>query len=543
MNGTSKATARTTGTPRGPLAARARAATFVVVALLGLGADPAPVRAGPTERLVGVVHEHLSAWRFQQAEALLTLLTAATPTHPEVRRARARLAYLRGEYGDAARLATGLPDVVGTTQVGALTRRIRAAEAETRGWIRRESRSGNFVFLHPPGPESILVPYAEEALEKARSVLAAELGLSPHGPVRVEFLPGPSALARLSPLTEDEVRRTGTIALCRDRKLMVVTPRALATGYAWLDTLGHEFVHYVLEATARDQVPLWLHEGLARYAQDRWRRPFPTALSPLQAHLLADALATGSLVPIARMMPSFAKLKDQREAALAYAQVTSMVLHLVSRHGREGLRALVGHLAAGRTTDEALRRVAGVDLAGLTARWKRELARARLARVPGYDYLGRSFSAPGGAAREPAAVPRGPVARYRRLGALLKARGRLQAARHAYARSFTASGESHGRVANSLGRLLLELKEPAEAARVAARALRFNEELAALHIVRARAAEATRRPAEAEAALFAANAVDPFDPEIHCRLARLLAARRAPEAAREQATCRRLKRD
>ncbi|MDY0001785.1 MAG: hypothetical protein RBU30_10855, partial [Polyangia bacterium] len=503
-------------------------------------AIPRASASGATKLLV-VVHERLSDWRIGEAEALLTLMTAVFPSHTEVRRARARLAYLQGEYDEAVRLIRVVPPVVGTTDVSRLTRTIEAALAETRGWVTHRSRSGNFVFRCPPGLDELLVPYAEEALERARLALGADLGILPDGPVRVELLPGADSLARLSPLTEDEVRRTGTIALSHDRKLMAVTPRALISGYAWLDTLVHEYVHYVIEVRARNRVPLWLHEGLARYAQARWRKPFPKALVPRDAHLLAEGLAAGALVPLDRMMPSFAKLRDQREAALAYAQVTSMVLRLQGRRGPAGLRALIEHHAAGRSTDEALRLVDGVDLKVFLARWRRDLLRDPPRRLPYFEHPALRWR--DGAAKTPPAMPEGPVARHRRLGALLRARGRPEAARVAYERAFVASGQSHGRIGNTLARLLIELGRPREAARVASQALRFNEEHAGLFVALARAEAASGHPQEAEAAWRLANSVDPFDPEIHCSLAKLLRARaaQAEDAAREQAVCDRLK--
>lgn len=520
-----------------------------VYALLGLvtlvvaSAAPAHGTGRSTHGLLFVVHEHLSAWRFREAEALLVLVNAKDPGHSEVRRARARLAYLRGSYAQAAQLLQGLPEVLGTTDVSGLARQILACHAETRGWVSTTSTSGHFVFLHPPGLDEILVPYAAQALDRAREALMNDLGLAPDGPVRVEILPGASSLSRLSPLTEDEVRRTGTIALSRDRKLMLVTPRALLTGYGWIDTLVHEYVHYVLEVAARNRVPLWLHEGLARHAQERWRGPFPSGLTPQQEHLLAEALAANRLVPLERMVPSFAKLKDHHEAALAYAQVASMVITLKSRHGLDGFKSIIGHLARGRTMDEALRQVAGVDVAGFFLRWRRGLRRQGLKRLPHYEHQSPRFADSGQDPVEPSALPQGPVARHRRLGALLLRRGHSQAAAKAYDRAFGESGQANARIGNTLARLLLRLGRPDEAARVASGALRFHPEYAALHVTTARAAQARQRPAEAEAALYSALSVDPFDPEIHCSLARLLEARSAPRTmvALERNLCAKLK--
>jgi tetratricopeptide (TPR) repeat protein len=527
-----------------------------------LGTPPA---RGSGLSLAREAEGHLAAWRFAQAEALLTLLAAAAPDDAAVLRARARLYYLRGDYETAHRLLERMPAAVRAADPR--VRKVAAARAVTRGFVTRRDAAGHFEIRHPPGLEGLLVPYALQTLSQVRGVLARDWGLRPDGPVRVEILPGPEALAKLSPLTEQDVRRTGTIALSRERRIMLVTPRALLTGYGWQDTLAHEYVHYVLEVKARGRVPLWLHEGLARYAQERWREPFPKALTPRQAHLLAKALAGGGLVPLTRMVPSFAKLDSAQQAALAYAQVHSMVLYLVERHGQAGLKQILAALSAGADVDAALRRLTGVSLTPFVARWKRALAQQGLEPVQAYEVHGRRYrparrpgatpapgvgaapgagAAPGvGAAPDPSpqpdtALPRQGVARYRRLGALLRSRGRLMAASKAYRRALAESDHTDGRVANTLARVLLRRGRAAEAQQVIERVLPYNPERAALYVAAARAAQARQKPALAERMLWAANRIDPFDPEIHCRLAPLLAARQDRRAPQERKACQRL---
>jgi Flp pilus assembly protein TadD len=95
--------------------------------------------------------------------------------------------------------------------------------------------------------------------------------------------------------------------------------------------------------------------------------------------------------------------------------------------------------------------------------------------------------------------------------------------------------------ANTLARVLLRLRRRPEAAKVIARALPYGDHVAALHVVAARVAEDLGDHAGAEKHLLRANQIDPFDPEVHCRLARLLTKRGAPEAARETRVCQRLK--
>ena len=90
----------------------------------------------------------------------------------------------------------------------------------------------------------------------------------------------------MSPLTEAEIETTGTIALSKYNKLMVVSPRATLFGYPWMDTLAHEYTHLVVARLSHDTVPVWLQEGIARFEQTRWRRPPEVALSATEQALL-----------------------------------------------------------------------------------------------------------------------------------------------------------------------------------------------------------------------------------------------------------------
>ena len=85
-------------------------------------------------------------------------------------------------------------------------------------------------------------------LDAAWQTIGDDLGLQPADPIRVEILGAPADLAKMSPLTEAEIETTGTIALSKYNKLMVVSPRATLFGYPWMDTLAHEYTHLVVVA-------------------------------------------------------------------------------------------------------------------------------------------------------------------------------------------------------------------------------------------------------------------------------------------------------
>lgn len=499
-------------------------------------AQSAPAAPPVLATMARLAAARLREWRFAEAELLVGLLRATAPHTREVVRVRARRLYLLGRYRAARAL---LHRHFGARPTTDLAVRVEAAFAVVGPMATRRSATGHFVLRCPRGTDEILLPYVEQVLERSRVAMRDELGLLPDGPVRVEILPGAEALARVSPLRLSEIRRTGTTGLSQDHRIMLITPQALATGYGWADTLAHEYVHYVLEVRAPRRVPLWLHEGLARFLQGRWRGPLPTALEPLQRHRLATGIRDRRLVPLQQMMPSFAKLRDHRQAALAYTQVASMILQLHAAHGSQGLRHLIDRLAAGQRIDAALKAITGLRLAGFVARWKATVIAQRLQPVPSFEPRTRHYKK-GSLARP---QKRTPFARFARLGAILRARARYAAAAVEYRKALDLVAGADADTANTLARVLLRLRRQSEAAQVVARALPYGDHMAALHVVAARAAEALGRPREAERHLTRANHIDPFDPEIHCSLARLLALRAAPETAQEMQVCQQLKKE
>ena len=133
-------------------------------------------------------------------------------------------------------------------------------------------------------------------------------------------------------------------------------------------------------------VPLWLHEGIAKYEETRWRSAQASRLTPLSASLLAEAVETNALVSFEKMHPTFAKL-DGREASLAFAQVKSMLSMIVRDKGLRGLRLILDALRDGQSPDQALRLVMGVDVAGFHATWLKHVKRQRLSRIDGLVVL------------------------------------------------------------------------------------------------------------------------------------------------------------
>jgi hypothetical protein len=208
---------------------------------------------------------------------------------------------------------------------------VRAGVELTKDWTIVEGE--HFVVVHPPGKDAILVPYLLEALEAQRVALRSALGIEYPGKVRVEILDGARSLSLLTGLTEAEIRTSGTVAVAKYDKLMLISPRMLVKGYDWLDTAAHELVHHAITWRTRDRMPVWLHEGIAKWGETLWRAKGGEAYSPYAAARLEAALKKGALVTFDEMHPSVAKLSSDR-ATLAFAEVLLAVEHLLLGRSR-----------------------------------------------------------------------------------------------------------------------------------------------------------------------------------------------------------------
>ena len=89
----------------------------------------------------------------------------------------------------------------------------------------------------------------------------------------------------------------------------MISPGSLVRGFNWMDTLSHEYVHYLLTKKSRNRLPLWMHEGIAKYLETQWRGE-NQYLSPIMETVLFNALKNDYRIPLEAMMPSLAKQKN-----------------------------------------------------------------------------------------------------------------------------------------------------------------------------------------------------------------------------------------
>jgi thioredoxin-like negative regulator of GroEL len=514
----------------------------LVALMLLASATTAEAKAGRDRTVTGDVIKaarFLSSSRIDEAKTLLADLEKRAPDTVEVKWLQAELAFQTGDYAGAVKLLDKIPDDAVDGMVGQTKKLAQQSLSVTELFVDKKSPKGHFIIRYAAGSQDVAIAdLAGEVLDTAWDTIGDDLGLKPADPIRVEILGAPSDLAKLSPLTEAEIEKTGTIALSKYNKLMVVSPRATLFGYPWMDTLAHEYTHLIVSRISNDAVPVWLQEGIARFEQTRWRRPPEVALSATEQALLTTGLKKGRLISFDEMHPSMAKLPSQDAAALAYAEVYTLVGWMHDKIGYEGMREALAAQKDGKSARRAVAEAMGQTWTKLEADWRTHLKVSGDAKVK----AGKPIKFKGGGADSENVGLDGVNARvrkYARLGGMLRARNMLEAAATEYEKALAAGNDAF--VAGKLARTLVELGKNDRAIELATPLAAADEHDAVAAVTLGIARAARHEWKEAIAAYEQALRVSPFDPQTRCGLAEAYSEIGDSRSARERTACDALK--
>lgn len=489
--------------------------------------NPASELRGEARRLAERIEALLSDWDVEGAAEALARLDVAAPDERQARAFfRGRIAFELGRYDEAlsALEAAGLAKGPGSwLQLARDTKRIVGAHERTE--------SEHFVLFTPPGKDRLLAGWALEALERARTAMLELLDYAPPGKVRVEVVSSAAELAATSTLSRDAIKTTGTIAICKFNKLIVTSPKAVLRGYEWIDTLVHEYAHLVVSRKSRNTVPIWLHEGVAKYLESVWRAPPGHSMSPSSLALLGARVRTGTLVPFEKMHPSMALLPNAEDAATAFAEVFFAVRLVSERGGPQALRRLLEALRDGSDDRRAVELVTRLRWPDFEREWMSFLKRQPFPQeaIPRsvherrrlLDGEASASDAPAtGKSREVrfldfAEVSELEARRAAHLGELLRERGRMRAAVEHFERAARVVGSRYESVNNKLALSLAEVGRVPEALDVLERSLTKHPGSPETNVHLGRYALLLDNPARAKRAALDAVAVNPFDPEVH----------------------------
>jgi hypothetical protein len=287
---------------------------------------------------------------------------------------RARLAIYLGEC-DRAEAILSNPLLSESREGASLSELAKScARATAAGLVLEDKQRGVWLRLQDDADRA-LAPFIFEVAAQARDTVSKEVGIDLPRPLRIDLVRDLFSLSSVSGLPLKAAETTGTLAVARWGRVIMLSPRAPVQGYPWQDTLAHEITHLLVTRATRDFAPLWLQEGLAKRFEVRWRptRPFDR---PDWADTGArNAALDGRSVGIDKLGPSIAMLPTPEAAGIAFAEVTSFMHFFIVQNGEPALRLLFADLRGNGPAgaEAALLSVTGYGLSEWNARWQRFL--------------------------------------------------------------------------------------------------------------------------------------------------------------------------
>lgn len=509
---------RPPGNPRPSLAA-----AFVVVVTAAAALSPAAAHAahGDDHTRISKLLRH---WDVVAAEAALSELESQGELGPLMTVLKAQLRFFQGEYDAALGIADGLADQIDPkdAEFKRFVAEMVAAKEETKGHVEVRSPDGNFIIRHAPGQDAVLVPLMLQALPKMRARLGEKFGFVPDHPVVIEVYPTAASLGHVTGLGAEAIENSGTIAICKFNRLMITSPAALVRGYGWLDTLAHEYVHLLVNKLAGPVVPIWLHEGIAKYHEGFWDSDEPPTLHPGQESIVAAALASSQLITFAEMSPSMALLPTPKHTMLAFAEVQTVIEHLLERHGEDSVRRLLDVLRTGEARDdrEAISKVTHLSFKAFERSWRAWLRKQglQIRKDAGVHTMQFKKSDRPDDLAELDDVDRA-IRDHLKLGDLLRGKGRAKAGLREYERAQGAAGPGvDPLIRTKMASAHLSMDDPESAIAAVAAVPALHDGYALAYILLGRAHLALKQWKEAKVWLERALGYNPYDTAVHLGL-------------------------
>ncbi len=491
------------------------------LAVLLLLSAPAASQAAQVDSPFKAGEELLDASRIAQAEELAAKALKEDPKSAAALEFDARVKFYQGRYAEALGLLDKALALDSSNEKRQAFRLFTQLTLDVHKSL-KPFESAHFILFVDEKRDGILVPYALDTLEKSYQTTGAELGFYPKEKVRVEIAPDATSFNAISTLSLRDIEETGAVGICKFHKLMIISPRALSFGYRWLDSMSHEYQHYAIISLSNNQAPIWLHEGMARFYETRWRKPAPSKdaaedyLTPANQTLLVQALDKNQFVPFKKMEPSLIYLDTPEQVQLAYAEAASAVDFMNQSKGAAGIRELLATMND-QPTPAAIEKVYGMSFDTFEGKWKNFLKSKGLKEIEGSHVRKLKVKKDQGEDEEVVELKeiQSAVARNRTyLADQLLAKGRAAAATSEYQRALQASPHSPV-ILYKLGRLMADTNRLDEALSLFHQALEIDPDNVNIYVQVGRAQHAKKNFKEARAALEEAIQINPFNPLIY----------------------------
>lgn len=301
-------------------------------------------------------------------------LAKADPNSPAVVLAKARLA-LYEEDCDLAAALLARSDVAQVDEGRLIADVGRGCARVTAATVVDKDEANGIVIRYQDDADRALTPLLVDTVLKARESLSKDLGVAWKRPTRITVVRDLLSLSAMTGLPYKAAQTTGTVAVAKWGRVTLLSPRASHHGYPFRDTLAHELTHLAIAMQTRDRAPLWLHEGVARRQEVRWRDPGVFDERPSPESIVLRGMELKLDLALDKLGPSIAMLPSADAAMVAFAEVTSFIKYFVESSAPDALPKLLVALRGAKSADDALHDVSGERLAQWDVKWRAQLAK------------------------------------------------------------------------------------------------------------------------------------------------------------------------
>ncbi|WP_347274004.1 tetratricopeptide repeat protein [Candidatus Kuenenia sp.] len=485
--------------------------------------------------------ECLNAWQVEEAKKAAEKVLLLAPEDPHVCFFVGKVRFYEGKYWESLDLLKKAQKTPGAMQQAEEFFHFVQTIYKTASKF-KEVESEHFLFRFVEEKDAILAEYSLDTLEHAYKVIGSDLGYFPREKILVEVYPDAESFCTISTLTQKEIETSGAVAICLFNRLIITSPRLQPRGYEWLDTLAHEYVHYVIMKKTYNRVPVWLHEGLAKYEEKRWIDDNSPALPVSLESLLAEAVEKDYFITFEQMHPSLAKLEKREDTALAFAQVFTSIEYLYHLGGYPLITAILDEIKNGMDAKEALSSATGVPFNTFEENCLQYLKQKKLRRVHGIKILPTILKESSTIVDDLESVAEIEVKEAKKfaiLGDLLRREGLYSAAIIEYEKAFILAKNISPQIQNKLAMAYIRDTQYSKAEEVLKTALEYYPEYTATYISLGELYQKTGAYQTAIDFLSQANRVNPFNPVVYRNLIQLYTKLEDKESAANE--MRRLK--
>ncbi len=129
--------------------------------------------------------------------------------------------------------------------------------------------------------------------------------------------------------------------------------------------IRHELTHAILHRIAGNNVPAWLHEGIAQYKDG--------VDDSAGRNVLRETVINNTLIPISNLKKGFVNLKDKKDVKVAYAESLGFVEYLINNYGFYTILNILNNFTNYPSLDELFTSAYNLDLNQLENGWVEQL--------------------------------------------------------------------------------------------------------------------------------------------------------------------------